>query len=348
MNELNNYELKVPIKNIYYMLSYAFGTLRQEGFAKLNGEDFENIYELLSEILIKGIGEQLKRGIYKEYNLIEEDIPVLRGKVGIVDSLRLKAVSSTRLHCIYDEFSSNNILNQILKTTCLALIRNEKVNFKQKKKLKRLMMYFGEVDEVSIKSVEWEKLNYHRNNLTYKMLVGICHLIWEGLIVNEANGKYKFMSFIKDRLMAKLYEKFVCEFYKKEFPGIKVNYQQKIYWKTDNDYVDLLPNMNTDISLTKGNHRLIIDTKFYAHSLQKNYLSENKTIISDNLYQIFTYVKNSDFSGRVSGMLLYPTIDYDLDQAYKLSGNNIFIKTVDLNRSFNEISKRLRDIGDLV
>ena len=266
MSEVSNYQLKIPIKNIYHMLSYAFSALKQEGFAQLSSEEFQNIYELLCEILIKGIREQLKRGIYKEYNLIEEDIPVLRGKIGITDSIKLKAVSSTKLHCIYDEFSSDNILNQILKTTCLALVRNANVNILQKKKLKNLMMYFGEVSEISMKAVDWKKLNYHRNNLTYKMLINICYLIWEGLIVNEQSGKYKFMDFIKDKQMAKLYEKFVYEFYKKECPGVSVNYQQKINWKTDDGYIDLLPNMSTDISLTKNNHKLIIDTKFYPQA----------------------------------------------------------------------------------
>jgi 5-methylcytosine-specific restriction enzyme subunit McrC len=348
MSQDNNYKLRIPIKNIYYMLSYAFNVLKQDGFADLASEEFENIYELLAEILIKGVSAQLKRGIYKEYNVIEEDIPVLRGKIGITDSLELKAAYKTKLHCIYDEFSSNNVLNQILKTTCLALVRNPRVNILQKKKLKRLMMYFGEVSEISIKTVEWKTLNYHRNNMTYKMLMNICYLIWDGLVVNEENGKYKFMDYIKDRQMAKLYEKFVYEFYHKEFPDLDPHYQQNIKWKTDDDCIELLPSMNTDISLTKNNHKLIIDTKFYYEALQKNYFSENKTIISNNLYQIFTYVKNSDFTGRVSGMLLYPTVDYDLDKFYKLSGNDIFIKTVDLNQEFKEISKTLKGIGDLV
>lgn len=115
-----------------------------------------------------------------------------------------------------------------------------------------------------------------------------------------------------------------------------------------NGYIDLLPSMSTDISLTRNDHRLIIDTKFYTQAMQKNYLSENKTFISGNLYQIFAYVKNSDFRGQVSGMLLYPTVDYNLNQSYKLSGNKVFIKTVDLNKDFNEISVVLREIGNLV
>lgn len=348
MISANNYQLKIPIKNIYYMLCYSYGVLKQEGYGHLGSEEFENIYGLLCEILIKGISEQLKRGVYKEYIPVEEDLSVLRGKLGLTDSLRLKAVSNQKLHCIYDEFSSNNILNQILKTTCLKLLRSDKINIHQKKKLKNLMMYFGEVEEISINSVEWKKLNYHRNNLTYKMLINICFLIWEGLIVSEDKGKYKFADFIKDRYMAKLYEKFVYEFYKKECPHISVSYQQKINWKTDDGYIDFLPSMSTDITLTRNNHKLIIDTKFYPEAMQKNYLSNNKTFISNNMYQIFTYVKNSDYKGQVSGMLLYPTVEYDLKQEYKLSGNKVYIRTVDLNQDFKNISETLIDISKLV
>ncbi|MCB2300308.1 5-methylcytosine restriction system specificity protein McrC [Clostridium tagluense] len=53
--------------------------------------------------------QQLKGGIYKEYNLIEEKIPVLSGEISITDSMKLKAVSSTKIHCIYDEFSSDSV-----------------------------------------------------------------------------------------------------------------------------------------------------------------------------------------------------------------------------------------------
>ena len=52
---------------------------------------------------------------------------------------------------------------------------------------------------------------------------------------------------------------------------------------------------------------LIIDTKFYPNALQTNF--DHKTFISGNMYQIFSYVKNSLFDGAKSGMLLYPTVN---------------------------------------
>jgi len=62
------------------------------------------------------------------------------------------------------------------------------------------------------------------------------------------------------------------------------------------------------------------------------------------LYQVFVYDRNTDYDGDVSGMLLYPTIDYELDQMYKMSGNKIYVKTVNLGTEFKNIKNRLLSI----
>lgn len=70
----------IQIKNIFYMLSYAFQALRKSNFAQIAAEEFENIHDLFASILAKGIAAQLKRGLYKEYSEVSEDSPVLRGR----------------------------------------------------------------------------------------------------------------------------------------------------------------------------------------------------------------------------------------------------------------------------
>lgn len=80
--------------------------------------------------------------------------------------------------------------------------------------------------------------------------------------------------------------------------------------------------------------------------MQKNY--DVSTLHSANLYQIFTYVKNKqeNFKGtghQVSGMLLYAKTDEDLlpDNVYQMSGNQISVKTLDLNQEFSKIAAQL-------
>ena len=57
----------IPIRNVYYMLSYAFQVLNEQGYKSLATEDFDNTAELCSAILVKGISMQLKRGLGREY-----------------------------------------------------------------------------------------------------------------------------------------------------------------------------------------------------------------------------------------------------------------------------------------
>lgn len=83
------------IKNIYYMLSYAFTTLRRSNDDKVATEEFENIHNLFATILSKGIGRQLKQGLYREYLGRKDDLPVMRGKIDMPGTIiRLKRSSA--------------------------------------------------------------------------------------------------------------------------------------------------------------------------------------------------------------------------------------------------------------
>lgn len=69
----------------------------------------------------------------------------------------------------------------------------------------------------------------------------------------------------------------------------------------------------------------------------------------DNMYQIFTYVKNYDKSntGNVSGILLYAKTDETVlpdEKLFKIGGNTFSVKTLDLNTEFSEISNQLNEI----
>ena len=111
----------------------------------------------------------------------------------------------------------------------------------------------------------------------------------------------------------------------------------------------MLPIMQTDIMLSKENITLIIDAKYYVHTTQTQY--GNNTLHSNNLYQIFTYVKNKDaeygeLPHTVSGMLLYAQTDEIVqpNHIYHMSGNKISVRTLNLNLPFKEIANQLDNI----
>lgn len=105
--------------------------------------------------------------------------------------------------------------------------------------------------------------------------------------------------------------------------------------------------MQTDIVLSQGDKTLIIDAKFKFQTTQTNRFGSH-SLHSHNLYQIFSYVKNEacNTKNQVYGMLLYAATDDGmiLDHKYKMSGNQILVKTLDLYQEFKDISHDLKQI----
>ena len=103
---------KILINNIYHMLSYAFQTLKQENYKDVSIEPFDEMYDLFAAILSKGIGFQLKHGLYKEYINYQEDLAVISGKINISETLKKYSAHKKVLSCNFDKFSENNLYNQ--------------------------------------------------------------------------------------------------------------------------------------------------------------------------------------------------------------------------------------------
>ena len=337
----------IRIQNIYYMLAYAFQVLDEQGYRNVAIEDFDNTAELCAAILVRGISTQIKRGLGKEYIPRTEALSSLRGKIDITESIKTQALQRNLLVCSYDEFSVNSHMNRIIKSTVLLLLRADITKIR-KKKLRKLLVFFDDVDAIDLHSVNWN-MQYNRNNQNYRILISICYLVVKGLLQTQSDGTTKLMDFLDEQRMHRLYEKFILEYYRREYPQISANASQ-IPWKLDDDMSAMLPVMQSDIMLTHGEKTLIIDAKYYSHTTQIQY--DKHTLHSGNMYQIFTYVKNkeaelADKPHEVSGMLLYARTDEEVypENEYHMSGNRIEVRTLNLDRDFSQIKAQLDEIA---
>ena len=161
----------ILINNIYHMLSYAFQTLNQETYEDVAVESFDEMYNLLAAILSKGIGLQLKQGLYREYISRQEELSVMRGKINMPGTIKNRLAHKRVLACDFDELSENNLLNQILKTTVMLLLRNGKVQAKYKDDLKKKMLYFSNVEIIEPTGIKWSSIRFQRNNQDRKSVV---------------------------------------------------------------------------------------------------------------------------------------------------------------------------------
>ncbi len=338
----------IPVLNVYYMLSYAFKVLNEQGYKSITTEKFENSADLCAAILVKGVSIQLKRGLLKDYVPTTEELTCPRGKIEITESIQARNITRRQLVCTHDEFTEDFYMNQILKTTMLLLIRSD-ISTERKKELRKLLLFFGNAKTLDVQTINW-RMQFNRNNQSYQMLISVCYLVIKGLLQSKSNGSVRMMDFLDEQRMYHLYEKFILEYYRKEFPQITANASQ-IPWQLDDGFKECLPIMQSDIMLTYEDRTLIIDAKYYQHSLQKRF--DRLTAYSNNLYQIFTYVKNKEESlngkphEKVAGMLLYAQTEDEgkFEKNYKMSGNPISIKTLDLSQDFSSIRFQLDSIA---
>lgn len=339
----------INIKNVYYMLSYAFRVLNEEKYQDIKTEEFENTADLLSVILAKGLSSQIKRGLGRDYIERTDRLASPHGKIDISASIKEKSIISKKLVCHYDSYEENTYMNQVLKSTSLKLIQSDDVKSEHKKALKKLMLYLDNVDVIDLRSVKWKSFQYSKNNATYKMLINICYLVTKGLLLTDEKGDLKMSKYLDDRQMHNLYEKFILEYYRKHYSEFRPT-PSPVDWNVDDGFLDLLPMMRSDITLEYQGRTTIIDAKYYSRMLQYNQLFNSKTLHSNNMYQIFTYVKNKDVKhdGSVSGILLYAKTDEEeaLDQSYSMSGNKISVKSLDLGQEFEGIKEMLDEIAE--
>ena len=341
----------IRVQNVYYMLAYAFQVLHEQGYKNVATEEFDNVAELLSAILCRGVSVQIKRGLIRQYISREEALASPRGKLKIGESIKTQVIRKKQLICNYDEFSVDAYPNRIIKTTMDLLLRGS-ISKARKKEIRKLMIFFDGISILDIHSINWD-IQYDRNNQTYRMLIAVCRFVIKGLLQTTADGSTKIMDYADDQTMAKLYEKFILGYYQREHPELKA-YSPQIAWQVTDGYRTLLPTMQSDIVITNkaAKKTLIIEAKYYTHNMQMKASYMTQTLHSGNLYQIFTYVKNWSAAPDevVSGMLLYAGTDDAIqpNNDYQMSGNQISVKTLDMDCDFSKIAAQLDSIADRI
>lgn len=329
------------------MLSYAFKAIYLRIYKSIAAEEFDNIHSLLAAILAKGVGYQLKVGLYKQYITQQDNLLLLRGKINLNQTLNNRIKQDIRVACEFDNLTVNNIYNQILKSCLLLLIQCEHVKQDLRIILKKELVFFSSIDVVDLHQVKWDALSYNRHNLSYQFLHAICQILVEGLLLTTSDGSYHLNDIFDERKLHDLYEKFLLEFYKSHAKDAQVR-APHIDWSLDEgSESEMLPKMHTDVVIRKKDEIIIIDAKYYSRTTQVYY--GRHSIHSGNLYQIFSYVKNYQLRKPeipVRGVLMYARTAAEIQPSseFHMSGNTIQVNTLDLNCDFSSIETQLKGI----
>ena len=331
------------------MLAYAYKGLRHKSYERIAIESFEHIEDLMAAILLRGIHQQIKQGLHRDYQLHADDLRTVKGRIVLAETIRQRIKRRRQINCEYDELTVDNLFNRILKAAAVVLVRNGNLKPDLRQALKKTLMGLQEVSSLELNSVSWSRLQIGRQTQTYELLLNICRLIHLQALHTEKEGKFRLEQWLDEGSIAMLYQRFLVEYFREHHPYLTPA-AKHIPWDLDEEAerCPFLPSMVSDVLLTHNKRILVIDAKFYGKTLQKHH--DKLTFHSNNLYQIFAYVHNFQAQNpdkEVSGMLLYAKTQEEIfpDDTIKLHGNVFSIRTLDLNCDFAKICQELDAIA---
>jgi 5-methylcytosine-specific restriction enzyme subunit McrC len=341
--------MTIPIQNIYYLLCYAWNKLEVSQHVQIDADNYSNIESLFAKVLVESSNRLFKRGLAHDYVEVEHDIAGIKGRVDFNSSLKKQLFRQGRAYCRHDEFTSDILANQIIKATMIRLVRLDSINAPLRKELRQQIDRLQGISDIILDHGHFRNVRIHSNNAFYEFLLNVCELVYHSTAVQERGSNSRFQDFLRDeKKMAGLFEAFIRNFYTREQSKYSSS-ADHIHWAFDsssNGNSDIMPIMKTDITLTAARNKIIIEVKYYPEALVKNLFGKEK-IRSNNLYQLHAYLTNLAHdrshpgNATCKGILLYPTVEYSIDESYQLSNHNLRVYSLNLNQSWQGIRNDL-------
>jgi len=266
-----------------YMLIYAYDI-------KLSNEELMNsttqehrVFEIFIKLFSDELLNEFKKGVFKKYITLEENLKVLRGCYVIEKNF--SNFYHQNIYCEFDEFSMNNELNRFF----LFAIRVFK-RYSKNPNLSRCEMV---LDEVAYLNIDFNRLNiyFDRMSSRYKKSYEIAMMILNKLVPMPDSSDKQSFAFLFD--MARVFEKFVEKMYK-EIDTSSIGQYSKSFGE-----LHLRPDIYSNSK--------IIDVKY--KSFDRSALSR------DDKYQMYVYGKNF---GIKNTMILYPKHVEDVEKNLEL------------------------------
>lgn len=340
--------MKIPIANIYYLLSYAWNTLEEtENVAEVDNIDSTELLDLFAKVLVSGTRRLLHRGLDRGYLSQEDEFPGVRGKLLVTQTVRRSLLRQGRAACLWDELEYSTLPNRILKATFQQLHKKAKLAPATQADVHDMLRWLAPIQPLEIRAEHFRRIQLHRNNRIYSLLLHVCEFIHEHWLPDEQGDNRHFRDFARKGLPG-LFEKFVLNFYRHELQDWKIG-APVIDWamSQSNDHAnEYVPRMETDVCLQGPDRSIILDTKFYASALKAGNYGTLR-LPPGNLFQLFTYLRQKSVEPgweNAEGILLYPRTNMDFNVDFVTHGHRIRATTLDLSLPWKQIHKCLMNI----
>jgi 5-methylcytosine-specific restriction enzyme subunit McrC len=305
---------KVPVSNLFYMISVAFDLAWpfREEFARV--EVFEDVLAAIAQIFAELVERRIESGLYRSYVEEEENLSYIRGRISFADDVRQNLLARHRIYCRYAEFTWDIEENQIIRQVA-HLLSGWGFHTKLRLRLSRLDTALSEVQPTALASSVIGRFRYSRLNDDYRQIHQLCRLFLEGSSLSEQLGICDSRTFLLD--MNKLFEAFVTQILQERVDvHIRVVAQSELPLGED-DKVKMRPDL---IIESEGKPVLVADCKYKQ--------AESDTYKNHDFYQVLAYCT----AARVRrGLLIYPLHSGPVQDFVKVRNVDVIIEQTEIN-----------------
>ena len=340
--------MPVPVRNVYYLLCYAWDKLEIRDQISLGSIPGERVENLLGAVLDAGLAGLIRRGLDRGYVGAEEESRCLRGKLLLSQTVRRMLLQRGQVACLRDEFSYDVPHNRVLKAAASALVSLPALDGKLRSRLRGHVLRLESVTDVELSPLAFRNVQLHSNSSRYVFLVNVARLVARSLLPDEITGDRRFHPFTaNEQVMGTLFQLFVRHFLHREQDQFRVS-APKVSWDLEALGISdrsWLPEMRTDVVLRNNSQRVLLETKYYAKPYQEQY--GRTTLISSHLYQLLTYLTQMSADGgpKPTGVLLYADTGEGYDLTYRVSGHTMRVKSLNLNQAWPNIHRSLLNLS---
>lgn len=339
--------MNIPAQSLYYLLCYAWNRLEAKHLADVQAAAAGYPQDLFAHLLREGFSRLLRQGLDRGYLEHTEDTRKPRGKLDLVSSIRRALRARGQVHVHYEELSRDVLHNRIIKTTMCRLATDRQLNPRLRGDLERLARRVPEIAKIELRDELFHRVQLHRNNAAYGFLLDLCQFTNRHLFPEKKHpGRFRFSDFTgNDREMGLLFEDFVRNFLyiERRDLGIHKGHKQIKWDASPQECAIRIPVMEADIFVPNVRGRsVIIETKCKSEPFPRQ--EGSVSLNSDNLYQLFAYLKNhTSEQGPAQlpalGVLLYATIDKRFSYHYRVHNHPLWVRSLDLAKPWQEIRK---------
>ena len=362
---------RIPVRNVWLLMLYASRLFREIPGRRRYAveENPDDIPDLVAEILVHAVQRRLRRNLSSELRRRQADLTRVRGRIDLLRTERRSLLQRGRVACTFEELTTDTPRNRFVKAGLRELtmtVRNEDLVRRCRSGAAALERagVGSEPSSVQYRSGTTALETTGRTNAEDRQMLAAARLAFRLRLPTEDPGRIHLSSPDRDDVRARnLFEAAVGGFYDVVLDprDWNVTPSSPIAWQVEDSTSgmdEILPSMKRDIVLETPSagtdrtcSRIVIDTKF-THILSPTQYADAK-LRSDHIYQIYAYLRSQERdddppSLNASGLLLHPSVGYDVDEAATIQGHRIRFATVDLAADGPAIRHRLLSLAGVV